>query len=1171
MNMRFQVKKQKRGRLFLWGILCSLLLIQSGWAQQRASEKQNFAPLEWYASNDNTTWLYSKTINVLYEQIPLAEALVKLANQAGVRLSYDQGQLPDKMISLSENNITVIEAFKRLFEDTGLNVLASPTGQIVIKKAITTDLKTAVIRETVSGLVTDAQSGETLPGVNVILKSTTTGTSTDSEGNFELNVPSLQDTLIFSFVGYQTREVPIDGRMELEIQLTPQAISGEEVVVIGYGEQQERDLTSSITSVSGTDIAKIPATNIGNSLFGTSGLQITQTTSQPGQDDPSIFVRGVSSLGTDRSQPLFVLDGVVVQDARAVTRLDPDNIASVSVLKDASATAVYGVEGANGVIIVETKRGQEGPMNISVNTSAGLQAPTLKQKNMGSYTYARAHNEAQLTDGVDSDQLRFTPEAMEAFRTGSNPLIYPSVDWVDYLTKPAAFQSRTNINISGGTEDVRFFVAGGYLKQDGFMKDFETDAVYDTYENNPTYDRYNLRSNLDIDVTPSTQLSITGTGRVESRIDLRGGMWGWNSVYESSPFGGAGFVNGKRVVTWDNRYIPDLGPTRKAVLRGYGNGYNQRIQSGLNLSLSGTQQLAAITEGLELQLKGTYNADFIQNKFRSTNVPLYVAYYRTDVDPLASGDSTIVFQKIEEGEALTYSEDFNKDRDWYLEARLQYSRDFGSHSIEGLLLAGQRKRYYPSPYPNIPRQLINTVGRINYNYDDRYLLEASMGYNGSENFAKSRRFGFFPAVSGGWILTNEPYFPEVSFLNFLKLRASYGLVGNDTGVGRFLYLSGEYNDSAPGYNFGHEVPEDNPGAREGDLGNPEVTWETARKQNYGIDLHMFEDRLDLSFDYFYEFREDILTTLNTVPSYVSADLPAVNIGEVENRGYEVQIKWQQQIGDFFYSVGGTVTHARNTIVEMDEVQRNEPYQQRTGQPVGQPFGWTFDGFYSEEDFVEGTLDENLTDGELREGVPKPTWTVHPGFLKYKDLNGDGVIDDDDTKPIGYSENYPEYSFGADLNFGYKNIDLSLKWTGATHVSSMLFQAPNRVALGSQGQAAMRQWQWDGRWTPEKDPENILFPRLSLAAGPIRNQRDSDFWLLDASYIRLKHVELGYTLERIASAFGAQSVRVYVNAYNPLTFSDMMATYGIDPEQTGRRLQAQYPIMKVYNMGLKFNF
>lgn len=1022
----------------------------------------------------------------------------------------------------------------------------------------------------ITGTVTDTNTGETIPGVNILLKGTTTGTSSNSEGIYSLEVTSLQDTLVFSFIGYQTQETPVNGRTEVNISLQPQAISGDEVVVVGYGEQSRTTATSSVATVSGEDITKVPAANIGNTLFGTSGLQVSQTGGLPGADQPNILVRGISSLSEGRSQPLFVLDDVVMRDASSIMQLDPDNIASVSVLKDASATAIYGMEGANGVILVTTKRGRRGDMKLSVNTSAGVQTPTILPENTDSYTYAQAFNEAQLTDGVAPAQLRFPPETIEAFRTGSNPLLYPDIDWLDYLTKPAALQSRTNISVSGGTGNVRYYVAGGYLKQDGLMEDFYADGA--EYRSNPTYDRFNLRSNLDIDVTPSTQLSVNASGQVSSRRRLLNMDW-WR-LNMSQPFGSGGIVDGKIIATGD-RYFS--GPIGFPLSNLFGNGYDDINRNVLNLQLSGIQKLDAITEGLQLQLKGAYNMYYTRQLRRSINLPTYTPYYRSDVDPTTPGDSTIVFQKNGHVGPLQYDESYGKDRDWYLEARLQYNRDFGRHSIKGLLLAGQRKQYYPDSYRGIPRQLINTVGRVNYNYDDRYLLELSMGYNGSENFAEDQQFGFFPAVSGGWILTNEPYMPELSFLNFLKLRASYGIVGNDQGIGRFLYLSNEYEISCGGYNFGHEVPENQPAACAGALGNPRITWETGRKQNYGIDLRLFGDRLDLSFDYFYEFRDDILTNLNTVPSHVPVELPAVNYGQVENRGYEAEITWRQQVDDFFYSIGGNVSYARNKILEMDEVPRNEPYQRRTGQSVGQLFGYKFDGFYSDEDFVEGTLTENLTGGVLKEDLSQPSWNVMPGFLKFKDLNGDGLVNEDDQAPIGYPTSrtggydYPGYSFGANLNFGYKNLDLATKWAAATRVNELLHQAPNRVPFGGSGNAALRQWQADGQWTPEKSPDEILYPRLSLERGGARNQRDSDFWLIDASYIRLKSVEIGYTLNRLAQGLGIRNMRIYLNAYNPFTFSHMMDTYSIDPEQGGYRQELKYPIMKVYTAGVKIDF
>ncbi|MEX0721524.1 MAG: TonB-dependent receptor [Balneolaceae bacterium] len=1094
-----------------------------------------------------------KIVSIKAENEPLLKILESVAKQAGLKLSYERQNIPSKLRkSVSIEKLKLKDALWEILEGTDLRFGISPSKHLVIFKAEKPNQPISQReQEEITGKVTDAATGEEMPGVNIILKGTTTGTSTNNEGQYQLEVPSLQDTLIFSFIGYQRREVPINGQTVIDIQLTSEAISGDELVVVGFGRQSRANITSSINSITSENISKVPTATIGNALTGqTRGLQVIQSSGEPGRDDPQIYLRGVSSLSAGRSQPLYVLDGVVVRDARSVTRLDPDNIQNISILKDASATAVYGVEGANGVIVVETKQGRSGSLNISVNTSTGLQAPTLNQEFADSYTYALAFNEAQINDGIAPDRVRFSDTAIEAFRTGSDPLIYPSVDWVDYFMKDNILQHRTNISLSGGSDDVRFFVAGGYQNQEGLFKTFESDYNY-----NPSYFRYNIRSNLDIDVTPTTQISLKSNSRIENWVHAN--RFQWVNQYLTPPFAGAGIIDGKVVASSDRyisgpkRYNPDF----------YGSGYTETNRSDLNLNLSLRQELNAITEGLALQLRGAYNATFNQSKSRTASQPNYEPYYRTDVDPSAPGDSTVVFRRVGEERLLDYSESIGKDRDWYAEARLEYEQDFGEHELEGLLLYGQRKRYYPNQFRGIPRGLISTVGRVNYNYDRRYLLELSMGYNGSENFAEEYRFGFFPAISGGWIITNEAFMPDMPFLNFMKVRASYGLVGNDTGVGRFLYLPTEYNVTAAGYNFGYDVPQNQQGASEGQIGNPQITWERAYKQNYGLDLRFFRDRLDVTFDYFHEFRDGILTARNTIPSYVAASLPPGNIGQVKNRGYELEVEWRNQHGDFFYSIGGYVTHSKNEIVHIDEPIPNEPYQSRIGHPVGQEFGWVFDGFYTEEDM-----------DRLGDDLAVPSWDVKPGYLKYKDLNGDGIIDEDDVTAIGHPQDIPEYSFGSTINLNFKGIDLSMVWAAATNVSEVLTQAPNRVPFGHDGARSMRQWQWEGRWTPDRDPDEVIFPLLSISEAQNRVDRDSDFWQMDASYIRLKSLELGYTFNRgFVQSMGMRNLRIYMNAYNPLTFSHMMDTYSIDPEQGGHRTEADYPVMKVYNFGIKVDF
>lgn len=1072
--------------------------------------------------------------------------LEEMEKEHKVSFMYESGLLEKLFVpSNLELSGNFAKDLRKILDAAGLSYSRLNKGTFVLEKDAK-EQSNEVAVHLVRGKVTDAKTGDVMPGVNILVKGTSVGASTGPNGNYEVNAPSPQDTLVVSYIGYKTKNVPIKGRSTVDIALAPTTVAGEGVTVVAYGEQSTATITNSVTSVNSEEINSVPTANLGNALSGqTPGLETIQRSGQPGGDTPEIYIRGFGSLSAGRSVPLFVLDGVIVRDARSITQLDPDNIASISVLKDASATAVYGVEGANGVVLVETKRGKEGQAKISVNTSTGLQVPATIQEYADSYTHALGYNEAQINDGVDPSRVRFQPEVVKAFKNGSHPLIYPNINWIDYITKPAALQSRTNINISGGSEAVQYYIAGGYLKQDGFFKTFGS-----KYDFNPSFDRFNFRSNIDIDVTPTTQLSLTSAGRIGTQIKARD--LNWTNVYRAVPFAGAGLVDGKLVVS-GNRYIP--GRKEGVMSEFYGEGYNKRIKNALNLNLAATQQLDAITKGLEMQIKGAYNVYFTEHKRRNLEIARYRPFFRTDIDDSAPGDSTVVYQKLGNDELLHYNESYGRDRDWYFETRFSYNRSFGKHKVKGLLMYNQRKSYYPNSYTSIPRGLVSTVGRLNYNYDKRYLIEGSLGYNGSENFAKGQRFGLFPSVSGGWIVTNEPYMPDLPFLDFLKFRASYGLVGNDTGIGRFLYLPDQYDATSAGYNFGYDVPQNKPGASEGRLGNPGVTWETAEKQNYGVNLRMFNDKLNMSFDYFHEYRSDILITLNTVPTYVAANLPAVNVGRVQNKGYEAEVQWNQQVGDFFYSIGGNVAFARNKILYMDEVPRNEPYQRRTGERVGQEFGYVFDRFWTKEDLQPDS------------DVPDHPWNPKPGDLMFKDLNGDGVVDGDDQAPIGLPER-PEYTFGSNISLRYKNVDLNMTWSAATNTSRELAYVPYRTAFGPRGGRSLPQFQWDGRWTPEKG-QNATFPRLSLASRGRRNNTDSSFWMVDASYIRLKNIELGYSFSSgFLNRFGLRNMRVYVNGYNLLTFSKMQEQYSIDPEQSANSFTQQYPVMKVYNFGIK---
>ena len=999
---------------------------------------------------------------------------------------------------------------------------------------------------TVSGTVTD-ETGQPLPGVTVVVQGTSVGTVTNDDGEYSITVPS-GAVLLFRFVGMETREMEVGNNQNIDVELQSTMMDLQEVQVVAYGQQKKVSITGAITSVDSDELLKSPTASVANSLAGkVTGLSSIQFSGQPGADDPTIYVRGVASLSEGRSQPLMIVDGV----ERSFMQLDANEIESITVLKDASATAVYGVRGANGVIIVTTKRGEIGKAKISASFSTGMQQPTRLLDFADSYTYGMRYNEAQMNDdpSLTENDLMFSPQALNAFQTGSDPIIYPNTDWVDYILKPTAMQYKGNVNISGGTKKVKYFVSVGVLSQDGLFKTFDSQ-----YDYNFSYNRYNYRTNLDVDVTETTKVSLTAGGRVgvTNQPNSKDGMDQlFRLIYWSVPYSGPGIVDDKYLMS-NNDYIPLQ--KKDGLDPFYGRGFTNRLNNTLNFDIDVVQDLKFITQGLRFRTKIAYNTSYSHSKVRNSSVASYLPYYRKDVDEdAAADDMTIVYRKSGSEGNLGYYENYGKGRNWYMEAGFNYNRTFGSHNVGGLVLYNQNKVYYPSQFREIPTGLVGLVGRVTYDYKTKYLLDVNIGYNGSENFIRERRFGFFPAFSAGWIVSEEAFFAGVPFVDYLKLRASYGLVGNDKiGGDRFLYLPDSYNASSGGYNFGTDNPTDQTAASEGQIGNPFVTWETARKQNIGVDVKFFEGKLGVNFDYFLENREDILTYRGTVPGYVAYDLPAVNIGEVENKGFEVETRWNHKVnGALRYWVNLNVSHAKNTIIFMDEVPQNEEYLYRTGHAVSQPFGYIFDKFFSESDIGD-------------ESIPNHQYDLQPGDMVYKDLNDDGAINQDDQRPIGHPQ-YPEYTFGANLGFQWKNLDLSMSWAGATLTSRMLGET-YRVAFGATQDRSLLQYMADGRWTPETANE-ATYPRMTLI-GQNNNTKDSDFWLRDASYLRLKNMEIGYNFSgSFLKRFGISNLRAFLNGYNLLTFDSLDIT---DPEsRTGSN--SAYPLTKVYNVGFKLDF
>lgn len=1103
---------------------------------------------------------FAQKISLNQKDITLEQFFRRVRLQTGYNVFYSDQEIDDQQIlNASFNNTPLQEAMSRTLEDRHLTFVLIGK-DIVIKKKEQT-LKERLIKALIAiearGRVVD-DKGLPLPGASVVVKGSSKSVGTNLDGEFVMKNVEEGSVLVISFIGFLPKEVKAARQMG-DIALSIDNSELDEVQVVAYGTQKKATVTGAISSIGSKELLRSPNASIGNILAGSmSGISSVQYSGQPGADDPSIFVRGTATLNNDRAAPLILVDGV----ERSFFRMDPNEIENVTVLKDASATAVFGVRGANGVILVTTKRGKEGKAEISVSSSVGITQPLRLPEMASSYDHAMLYNEMELSDNPNllPSQLHFSPFVLDMFKTGTDPIMFPNTDWKSMLFKNSSLQRQHNINISGGTSRVRYFVSLGNLYQDGLLK-----RQYEDYDPNYRYNRYNYRSNLDIDVTKTTLLKLNIGGRFESRFEPNNDTEVnniWTEILRAQSFSSPGFIDGK-LVTNSNIYIPHV--MRNGFQGYYGKGYRQIADNTSNLDLSVNQKLDFVTKGLSIEAKGAYNTSYSIAKTRASSVEVFHPVYMSTItnptlaitDP--SFDRTIVYRQEGTNNALSYAESYGKARNWYFDVGTRYDRTFGNHKVGGLFLYNMSRTYYPQAYTDIPRGYLGLVGRATYSFKDKYLVDINAGYNGSENFAKGRRYGFFPAGSVGWIISEENFMKKLSFINLFKVRGSYGIVGNDIldSQSRFLYLSSSYDANRGGYYFGENIPNQFPGVEELKLGNPLVTWETAAKQNYGIDLALLKQRLTLTGDLFFENRDDILIQQNTIPGVVAADLPAVNIGKVDNRGWELSLGWNDKAGsDFRYWTKLNVSFSRNKIVFKDEVPQVEPYLYETGRPTGMNFGYQFNRFFESGDFNE--------DGSVKDNIPKhPGGGFKPGDLMLRDLNADNLIDGSDMTYFGYSEN-PEYTIGFNGGFEFKNFDLSMTWTAATNVSRRFEEDYTRPF--NTGSAPLMQYMVDERWTPEKG-QSATFPRFT-SSNRGYNSMISDFWVKDASYIRLKNIELGYNLHpEFLKKMGVQRLRVYMNGYNLLTFDHLEF---IDPEsKVGSR--NKYPNSRIYNFGVNVNF
>ncbi len=1001
----------------------------------------------------------------------------------------------------------------------------------------------------VSGVVNDA-FGPVI-GASVVEKGTTNGVITDLEGNFKLTVSGENATLQISYVGYQTQEIPVAGKTSFNILMKEDSEMLEEVVVVGYGAQKKESVVGAISQVSSKELLASPAANVSQAIAGKiSGVITSQTSGAPGSDDTQIYIRGRATFAGD-AQPLVLVDGV----ERSFAQIAPDDIETISVLKDASATAVYGVRGANGVMLITTKRGKEQKPEVSLTANYQIQSPTRKDTYLDSYQSLTLLEEALANDGLPS---QFNAADLEMFRkssagqlSGIDAMLYPNVNWYDEVLKNSAPAQRYNVSVRGGTKRMRYYASAEYYNQQGLVKDLSNDKFGNS--SSPSFTRYAFRANMDLFLTKDLTFSVNfGT-----RFEERGGSNSNESAayseifYEMNHTPGWLFPVKTEVQNGEKRQIIYGGSSQyqnNIVGRLAEAGFYRSTNTINETNFIADYKMDWLTEGLSAKAMVSFDYDSFNKKLYSKSFATYELNDRDNYDDIDA------YNRFNSDGELAGSQDRNAIYKLYMEAQINYARKFGKHDVTGMVLYNQNDYRVND---ELAKRYQGLVGRATYGYDDRYLAEVNFGYNGSENFMKGKRFGFFPAFSLGWRISNEEFMQNSSgWLNNLKLRASYGQVGNDVyqvgGVTqRFLYEE-NWQQLSNDYYFGSTGMS---GIYESQYPNYGVTWERAHKYNVGLEFGLWNGLLNGNIDLFYEKRNDILTQFLTRPQWVGTTMAAANLGETANKGFEIELKHSHRINkDFTYNVGLTFSHARNEIKNMDEPKLKTDYRKREGHPIGQYFGLICDGFVTQADIDGGRLPVSTF------GNPKA------GDLKYRDMNEDGFIDERDETFIGYSD-VPENTYALTLGANYKGWGFSVMFQGVDHVSRY-YDAEAMYAFVNGGKVKEHHLQ---RWNPAKsESENLAnaqYPLLHYDSYGDHNQRQSSFFLKNGAFVRLKNIELSYTLpEKWSKVVGMSDCRLYVNANNLMTWDHLDDL--VDPESNGSN---RYPIMKTVNFGVNIKF
>lgn len=967
-------------------------------------------------------------------------------------------------------------------------------------------------------------------------------------GRFSLAIPEAHlhnGALVASYLGYDEVTLPLKpGEKEYLFRLAASSDELEDVVIVGYGVQRKESVIGSISSVKSSDL-KLPAGQLSTNLAGqVAGIVSIQRSGEPGSHS-DFWIRGISSLNSDSRAPLVLVDGI----ERELDLVDPEDIATFSVLKDATATAIYGVRGANGVILITTRGGAEGAPQVSIRAEAGVVSPTKMPKFVNSTQFADLYNEAyQYTNPIPY----YDQTAVQKFRDGSDRDLYPDVDWMEELFRNVSFNQRVNASVSGGGQRARYYVSGAFYNESSIYKNDD----FKKYDTSASYNKFNFRANLDIDLSRSTLLTINLSNIYESKTaptTSSGDIW--KSAFTVSPNiipvrysdGSLSEVQGSS---------SGQNPYNLITQKGFQNVYANNAQTLIGL----TQDFSdLITKGLKANIKFSWDAVTGQTQN-------YVASPQTWYASQRDEEGNLMLQEVKAGSSkMEYTRSSTGMKTTYLEASLTYDRAFDKHRVGALFLYNQKsaKNIQASNIDDSrPYRHQGIAGRVTYSYDDRYFVEGNFGYNGSENFSPGKRFGFFPSVALGWMLSNEKFFASASkVFDVVKLRASYGIVGNDKiGSNRRFIYNGTFVDIANAYQLG-ETLVNYGGLRFGEFANGNVTWEKSYKLDVGLELSLF-NTLKIQADYFQDHREGIFLRYEDISSIVGVpSRPYINVGETKNRGVDLQMEGTRRFGDWTVSLRGNFTFNRSEVINNAQPEPLYPYLSQRGLPIDQQFGLIAEGlFRSEEEIAQSAL---------------PSGTVRVGDIKYRDMNGDRVINELDYVPIGRSW-MPEINYGFGFTVQWKNFDISALFQGVGNVTMFLNGAAvwpfsnNDLKVANFYEEVYR-----NTWRESNPDPHAAYPRAATSKSTNNNQYQSTFWQRDMSYLRLKNMTIGYTIpEHVMRRIHMHQMRIYLQGLNLFTCSkfklfDPEIGAGVGSAAAGQG--AVYPPSRIVSLGLNFSF